>query len=98
MNLGQNSVMPRFVRGGAEDSKTQNLPLFKPVNRKSKVVKHIKKSTLKSIRTGDMGIFLLLDRKKCCSSPISPPNGARNFHHIFEFVLRITPFKIKLGN
>ena len=30
---------------GAEGSRMQNLPLFKPIDRKSKVVYHIKKST-----------------------------------------------------
>ena len=38
MNLDQNSVMFQFGRRSAEGSKTQNLPLFKPIDRKSKVV------------------------------------------------------------
>ena len=36
--LGQNSVMPQFRGGSAEGSKPQNLPLYNPIDRKSKVV------------------------------------------------------------
>ena len=42
MNLGQNSFMPQFGGGGAEGSKKQNLPLFKSIDRKLKVVKYEK--------------------------------------------------------
>ena len=36
--LGQNPVIPQFGGGGTEESKTQNLALFTPVDRTSKVV------------------------------------------------------------
>ena len=42
--LSQNLVMPQFGGGGAEGSKTQKLPSFKPIDEKLKVVKHIQKS------------------------------------------------------
>ena len=41
----KNSIVPRFREGDAEGSKTQNLAFFKLIDRKSKVVKHIQKST-----------------------------------------------------
>ena len=87
MNLGQNSVMPQFGRGVAEDLETQNLHLFKPIDRKSKVVKHIKNQCPKSNRRGDMEIYLLFDLKKCCSSAILPPNWARKLIYLLGSLL-----------
>ena len=58
MNLGQNSVTPQFGGGGAEGSKMQNLPHFKPIDRKSKVV-YQKSNPPSSQLGGEMGIFLL---------------------------------------
>ena len=76
MNLDQNSVMPQFAGSGAEGSKTKNLPLFKPIDRKSKVVWHIEKSTSplpsQSIRRGYIGIFPLFGVEKKLFLPYLP--------------------------
>ena len=55
MNLGKDSVMPQFEVEDAEGSKTQDLRFFQPIDRKSKVVQYIRKSTPKLIRRGDWG-------------------------------------------
>ena len=44
--------------GGAEESKTQRLPVFQSIDRKSKVVYQSKNQPLKSIKKGDMGFPL----------------------------------------
>ena len=36
--LGQNSVMSQFGGGAAEGSKTQNFLLFKPIDKKLKIL------------------------------------------------------------
>ena len=42
--LAQNSVMPQF-KGPCLGDRNAKFALFKPIDRKSKVVKHIKEST-----------------------------------------------------
>ena len=60
MNWGQNSVMSQFGGGDADGSKVQKLAIFKLMDRESKVVEHVQKSTFsKSIRRGDVRVFPL---------------------------------------
>ena len=78
MNLGRKSVMPQFGEGGAEGSKTQSLPLFKPIDRKSNVLHHIIKINPPSPLGGKVwGIPPFLTSKMCCSFLTFPPNWAR---------------------
>ena len=68
MNFSQNSVITLSGRRGeeAEGSKTQNLPFFKPIDKKSK------NQPPKSIRRGNMRISLSFDFEKVPFLPYLP--------------------------
>ena len=69
--LGQNLVMPQFGKGDDEESKTPKLPLFEPINRKSKLYNMSKNQPFKLIKKGDMRFPCIFDLKKSAVPPLS---------------------------